>query len=174
MQFGIRILQEVVDYVVPLPGWVRGLEGELRILLVAFSREANIVELNFIYAGLSGFLGQGNVVGLYFLIRSIGPNQLAVLTPRLTTLARLHCQLRMMCNQRLIPEYGYARDRMHPKRVQETCVLVQVLDWRTMTRRNQLMIEIDVHPAIAVLDIENDGIAANLSPLANNVDALLA
>ncbi len=63
-----------------------GLKHEAGVFLIAFGREADVVELNFIGAGLGDELGEGDVVILNCGIRGIGPDQLAVLAPGLAGL----------------------------------------------------------------------------------------
>ena len=58
-----------------------------RVGLIAFGREADIIELDFIGAAGGHKLCQRQVVILHRGVRRIGPNQLAVLSPGLRTFA---------------------------------------------------------------------------------------
>src|SRR6185437_1560881 len=102
------------------------LEGEAGVFLVAFGREADIIELDLIRSACDGCFGQSNVVFLYFDPRGVGPDQLAVLAPGLAVFLRLHRQFRMRDYEPLVPENGDARDRIHSLGMQEMCVLWQI------------------------------------------------
>ena len=68
MELGVGFFQEADDYVGALifPVWMLGLKNEAGVFLVAFGGEADVVELNFIGAGLGYELGEGDVVVLNF------------------------------------------------------------------------------------------------------------
>ena len=66
----ISAIQEIGDHVITVQLWVF-LKGKLRVGLVAFGREADIVKLDFVHAGRGHILGQRDVVILHFLIRAV-------------------------------------------------------------------------------------------------------
>jgi len=74
VQLSIGSAQEVADYVAAMPGWVLGLESESGVFLIAFSREANIVELHFIHTRQGCLLRERNIVILHLDLRRIGPD----------------------------------------------------------------------------------------------------
>jgi len=91
-------------------------------------READVVELNFIGAGLCDELGESDVVILNFGVRRVGPDQLAVFAPRLSGFLRLHRQFRMFNYHALVAEDGDAGDGVHVFGVQEVHELRQVVN----------------------------------------------
>ena len=173
MKLGIGLAQEVNDHVGALPGGMRSLENEAGIFLVTFSREADVVKLNFICAKLRDIFGERDVVILHFGTGRIGPHQLAVFAPGLLAAFGLHRQLGMLAHHALVAEHGDARDGVHVFRVQEANVLGQVVNVDVMTGQ-QRMVEGDVHVAVGVLDVEHDCIAAGLAPAADNLNAVVA
>ena len=130
MQFGVGMFQEVGDHVGAMPLGMLGLKDKTRVFLIALGREADIVKLNFISAGFGGLHGQRNVVLLNLGLRRIGPNQLAVLAPRLAGAMRLHRQLRMLLHQPLVAEDGHARNGVHILRMQKAHKLRQIVESR--------------------------------------------
>src|SRR5580704_19322579 len=73
-----------------LLAFLLALKDEAGIFLIAFGREANVVEQNFIGAGLGHEPGEGDVVILNLGVGRVGPDQLAVLAPGLAGLFRFH------------------------------------------------------------------------------------
>ena len=65
------------------------LEDEGGVFLVAFGGEADVVELDFIYAELGYLLRQSEVIVLNFGVGGIGRDQLAVFAPGLMRTAPL-------------------------------------------------------------------------------------
>src|SRR6185437_7510762 len=61
VQSSVRTLQEVSNYVGTLPVRMYLLEGEAGVFLVAFGREADIIELDLIRSTCDGCFGQSNV-----------------------------------------------------------------------------------------------------------------
>src|ERR1700756_2034075 len=104
MQFGVAALEEVGNDVRTLPLRMFGLEVEAGVFLVAFGREADVVELDLVHAGVGDVLSQSDVVFLDLGIRGVSPNQLAVLAPRQAGAVRLYGKFRMGLNQALVAE----------------------------------------------------------------------
>ncbi len=143
------------------------------VFLIAFGGEADVVELNFVGAGLGYEFGQRDVVFLHLGLRRIGPDQLAVFAPGLPGLSRLHGEFGMLHHQPFVAEDGDARDGMHVLGVQEVNKLWQVMNVDLMFAE-QRMFEGNIHAAIGILNVENDGVAANLAPVANDAHAMVA
>src|SRR6476646_2500197 len=95
------------------------LEGELRVGLVAFGREADVVKLDLVHTRRGNVFGQGYVVILDFLMGAVRPDQLAVLAPRLVQASGLDSQRTMVLGDIIVPEERLARDYVHIQRMQE-------------------------------------------------------
>src|SRR5580698_3777930 len=113
MDLGIGAIEEVGNHFRTLFFRMIGLIIKLGILLIALGWKADVVELNFIDSRLGYELGEGDVIVLNLGIRGIGPDQLAVFTPRLAGAMRFHRQFSVSSDQVLIAEDGDTRDRMH-------------------------------------------------------------
>ena len=105
-----------------------GLKAKAGVFLIAFGREAHVVELHFVDARLGDELRQGDVVVLHLAVRGIGPDELAVLTPGLAGSMRLDGQFRMRRYQVLVAEDGHARNGVHVFEMQELHELWQIGD----------------------------------------------
>src|ERR1022692_943091 len=149
------------------------LKREAGIFLIALGSEADVVELNLIRAGLGHELGQSDVVILNFGIRRIGPYQLAVFTPGLLVSLRLYGQLGMLDHHALVAEDGDAGDGVHVLRVQEVYKLRQVVNVDLMLAQ-QRMLEGNIDAAVAVLNIEDHGVAADFAPVADDAHSVIA
>src|ERR1700679_4045913 len=79
----------------------------------------------------------------------------------------------MSCDQVLVAEDGDAGYRVHVFGMQEVDKLGQVGNIVALTGC-QRMIEGDVDDAVAILDIEDDGVAADLAPMTADALAVLA
>ena len=130
MNFGIGMLQEVGNHIGAMPLRMLGLEVEAGIFLVTLGGESDVVELDFVSTGLGRLLGQRDVVFLHLGLGRIGPDQLAVLTPRLSGLVRLHGEFGMGFHQPLVAENGDPSDGVHVLRMQKVDELGQVAEWR--------------------------------------------
>ena len=173
VKLGVGMLQEVGNHIGTMPVGMRGLEDEAGVFLFAFGREADIVELDFVGPGFGCFLGERDVVFLHFRLRRIGPDQFAVLTPRLARLLRFHRQFGMRHDQSLVAEDGDSGDGMHALRMQEANVFRQIMEIGMMAAQ-QRMIKRNVDDAVAVLDIEDHGVSAHFAPVLNNPDSVIA
>src|SRR5579883_1232748 len=80
----------------------------------------------------------------------------------------------MMGDQQLVPEYRDTSDRMQVLRVQPVRVFGQVAYVRLSPLGRQRVVRSDAQASVAILDVENNRVAARLLPLANNVNALIA
>ncbi len=149
------------------------LVSERGIFLVAFGGKAHVVELHFIDSRLGHELRQRNVIILHLRVRGVGPDQLAVFAPGLTGAMRLHRQLRMARNQMLIAEDGDASDRVHVFGMQEMNELRQVGNVMTLSA-GERVVEGDVDDAVAILDVEDDRVAADLAPVADDAHSMIA
>ena len=168
--FALRVCRNAgggVGQLAALPAgcfWLVFLEDEQCVFLVAFGGEADVVELDFIDAELGYVLGQGDVIVLHLGVRRIGPDQLAVLAPRGVVLAGLDGEFGMIHDQALVAEDGDAGDGVHVLLVQEMHELRHVVDVN-LVLAEQRMLEGNVDAAVGVLDIEDDGIAADFAPV---------
>jgi len=152
--------------------WVLlGLVDEAGIFLIAFGGEADVVELNFIGAGLCDELGESDVVILNFGVRRVGPDQLAVFAPRLSGFLRLHRQFRMFNYHALVAEDGDAGDGVHVFRSAGSARTSAGRDIDLMLAE-QGVLEGNVDAAVGIFDIEDDGIAANFSPMADDAESV--
>ena len=149
------------------------LEHELGVFLVSFGGEADVVELDFVHAELGYVLGEGDVIVLNLGVRRIGPHELAVLAPRGVVLARLDGQLRMRHNQALVAEHRNTGDGVHVLLVQEIDQLRHVMDVY-LVLPEQGVLEGNIDAAVGVLDIEDDGIAANFAPMLDDAESVIA
>ena len=149
------------------------LEDEGCVFLVTFSRKADVIELDLIHAQLGYVLGQGDVVILNFGVGGIGPNQLSVFAPGSVILAGLDCELGVLGDQAFVTEDGDAGNGVHVLLVQEADQLGDVMDVDLMFSEERVL-EGNRHAAVGVLDVENDGVAANFTPVTDNVDSLVA
>ena len=128
MNFGIGMFQEVGNHVRAMPLRMLGFEVEAGVFLVTLGGETDIVELNFVGAGFGSFLGQRDVILLHLGLRRIGPDQLAVLAPRLPGLLRFHRQFGMGLHQALVAEHCDSGDGVHVLRMQEANELGQIVE----------------------------------------------
>ncbi len=158
MDLAIGTLQEIRNHLGALRlCWmirVVGFEIETCILLVAFGRETDVVELHFIHARLRHELGQGDVVILHLHIGGIGPDQFPILAPGFAGAMRLHREFRMCGYQVLVAEDRDPGDRMHVLGVQKADELRQIGNIVALSG-SQRMIEGDIDDAVAILDIEH-------------------
>lgn len=150
-----------------------GLENEAGVFLVAFGGEADVVELNFIGAGLGYELGEGDVVILNFGVGGVGPDQLAVFAPGLAGSFRLHCQLGVLDYHALVAEDGDAGDGVHVLGMQEVNELGQVVNV-DLVLAEQRMLEGNVDAAVGVFDVEDYGVAADFAPVADDAESVVA
>ena len=79
----------------------------------------------------------------------------------------------MLAYQPLIAEYGNPGDRVHVLRVQKAYELRQVVNGCVMTAQ-QSMLERNIHAAVAILNIEDNRIAADLTPTPNDPQSTIA
>ena len=149
------------------------LEDELGVFLVAFGGEADVVELDFVDAELGYVLGQGDVVILNFGLAGIGPDQLAVFAPGGVVLAGLDGEFGMLLDQALVAEDGDAGDGVHVLLVQEVHELRHVMDV-DLVLAEQRVLEGNGHAAVGILDVEDDGVAANFAPVADDAESVVA
>src|SRR5579863_249198 len=159
MQLGIGMLQEVRNHVGTVPSRMVGLEHEASVFLISLSRKTDVVELNFVHAGFRSFLGQGNIVCLYFGLRGVGPYQFAVFAPWLPSFMGLYRQLTMGNHQPLVAKDGHSGNGVHTLRVQEVGELRQVMN-RDVVAASEGMVKGNVDASVAILHIENYGISA--------------
>ena len=143
------------------------------VFLVAFGGEADVVELDFIHAELGYVLGEGDVVVLDRGVRGIGPDQLAVLAPRGVVLAGLDGQFGMLDDQALVAEHGDAGDGVHVLLVQEMHEFRDVMQVDVVLAE-QRMFPGNGHAAVGVLDIEDDRVAADFAPVADDAESVIA
>ena len=156
--------------------------GEARIGLVAFGREADIIELDLIGAAGGHKLCQRQVVILHRRIGGIGPHQLAVLPPRLWAFAigsfqrarRLHRQLGMVRHQMLIAKQRDAGNGMHVHAMQESNELWQIADIWMVNLWRQGMIERHAGQAIAIFNVKDYRVAAQVVPALDKPYPMLA
>ena len=92
----------------------------------------------------------------------------------LSGLVRLHRQFGMGFHQALVAEDGDAGDGVHVLRMQEVDELRQVMECSAVVAPEQRMLEGDGDAAIAVLDIEDHGVAAHFTPVADDANAMIA
>ena len=76
VKLGVGVLQEVGNDVRAMPFRMLRLEVEAGVFLVAFGREAHVIELNFVGTGFGRLPGQSDVVLLHLRLRGIGPTSL--------------------------------------------------------------------------------------------------
>ena len=79
----------------------------------------------------------------------------------------------MLDHQSLVAEDGDARDRVHVLRVQEMDELGQVVNVHRMLAQ-QRMLESNVHAAVGVFNVEDDRIAADFAPVADDAQSVIA
>src|SRR5215469_17020038 len=79
----------------------------------------------------------------------------------------------MGLHQSLIAEDRDTGDRMHALRMQKVCKFRHIADV-DMLPAGQRMVEGNVDAAVAVLDIENYGIAPHFTPVLDNAYAVVA
>ena len=149
------------------------LEDELGVFLVAFGGEADVVELDFVDAELGYVFGEGDVIVLDLGVRGIGPDQLAVLAPGGVVLAGLDGEFGMRHDQALVAEHGDAGDGVHVLLVQEVHELGHVVDV-DLVLAEQRVLEGNVDAAVGVLDVEDDGVAADFAPVLDDAEAVIA
>ena len=149
------------------------LEDEGGVSLVAFGGEADVVELDFVYAELGYVLGQRDVIVLNFGVGGIGPDQLAVFAPGLMRSARLDGEFGMLHHQALVAEDGNARDGMHVLLVQEVDELRDVVNV-DLVPAEQRVLERNVDAAVGVFDVEHYGVAADFAPVADDAESMVA
>src|SRR5437588_650242 len=80
----------------------------------------------------------------------------------------------MVACQQLIAEERNACDGMHVLRMQKADQLRQVADGMMLRVRRQMMIECHVKRAIAILNVEDNGVTAQVMPSADKADAIVA
>src|ERR1700721_996117 len=180
MNLGIGAIEEMGNHFRALRDfWMVGMLGlvglkiERGIFLVAFGREADVVELHFVNSRLGHELCQRNVVVLNLHVRWIGPDQFSIFAPRLARAMRLYSQLRMRRNQVFIAEDRDSRNGMHVLRMKEVNKLWQVGDVMTLSGC-EWVIESDIDYAVTILDVENHGVASNLAPVADDAFPVFA
>ena len=149
------------------------LEVKGGVLLIAFRRKTDVVELHFIDSSLGHEFRQGDVVILHFGVRGIGPDQLAVFPPGLASAMRLHGQFRVARDQMFVAEDGDAGDGVHVFGMQEVNELGQVGNVVALSA-GQRVVEGDVDDAVAILYIEDHRIAADLSPMSDDAQSMIA
>src|ERR1700674_2563495 len=76
-------------------------------------------------------------------------------------------------DQMLIAEDGDASNGMHVFGMQEANELGQVGNIVALSG-SQRMVEGDVDDAVAILDVEDDGVAADFTPMADNAHSMIA
>ena len=150
-----------------------GLVDECGVFLVAFGGEADVVELNFVGAGLGDEFGEGDVVILDYGVGGIGPDQLPVFAPGLAGFVRMHGEFGMGDDQALVAEDGDAGDGVHVFGVQKVHELGQVVNVDLMLAE-QRMFEGDGNAAVGIFDVEDDGVAADLAPVADDAEPVIA
>src|SRR5229473_5985380 len=150
-----------------------GLIKEAGVFLIAFGGEADVVELNLIRAGLGYELGEGDVELLHFGLRGVGPDQLAVFTPGLFRLSRLRGQFGMLDHHALVAKNGDAGYGVHILRVQEVNKLRQVVNVNLMLAEKRVL-EGNGDAAVGIFDVEDHGVAADLAPVADDSQAVIA
>src|SRR4029077_16597048 len=150
-----------------------GLVVERGIFLIAFGRKADVIEPRCIDSGLSYELGQGDVIVLDFGIRGVGPDELAVFAPALSGATRLYGQFGMAGDQMLVAEDGDASDGMHVFGMQEANELGQVGNIVALSG-GERVVKGDVDDAVAILDVENDRVAADFAPMADYAHSMIA
>src|SRR5580692_4961495 len=143
------------------------------VFLVAFGGEADVVELNFIRAGLGHEFGESDIEILHFGLRGIGPDQLAVFAPGLLGFLGLDCEFGMFDDHALVAEYGDAGDGVHVLGMQEVDELWKVADIDLVLAEERVL-EGNVDAAVGVFDIEDDGVAADLAPAADDAKSVVA
>src|SRR5690242_6306075 len=79
----------------------------------------------------------------------------------------------MFLDQALVAEDGDARNGMHILLVQEVDQLGNVVDVNFVLSEKRV-VKMDVDATIGILDVENDGIAANFAPMADDSKAVIA
>src|SRR5215472_8853582 len=149
------------------------LVDELRVFLVAFGGEADVVKLDFIDSKLGYVLGESDVIILNFRVRGIGPDELAVFTPSGVIAARLDGEFGMRYHQALVAKNSDTGDGVHVHAMQEVHELGHIVHVN-LVLTEQWVIEGNRHTAIRVFNIEDHGIAANRTPFANNAQSFVA
>src|SRR6202140_4501362 len=177
MDLGIGAIEEISDHIRALHlRWMIGMLGlvvERGIFLVAFGGKADVIELHFIDSGLGYELGESDVIVLDFGIRGVGPDELAVFAPALAGATRLYGQFGMACDEMLIAEDGDASDGVHVFGMQEANELRQVGNIVALSG-GQRVVEGDVDDAVAILYVEDDRVAADFAPMADNAHSMIA
>ena len=173
MEFGVGFLQEAEITSERCHLGCFSLEDEAGVFLVAFGGEADVVELNFVGAGLGYEFGQRDVVILNFGVGGVGPDQLAVFAPGLAGFLRLDGEFGMLDYQALVAEDGDAGDGVHVLGVQEVDELRQVVDV-DLVLAEQRMLEGNVDAAVGIFDVEDDGVAADFAPVADDAESVIA
>ena len=79
----------------------------------------------------------------------------------------------MLDDHALVAEDGDAGDGVHVFGVQEVDELRQVVNIDLMLAE-QRMLEGNVHAAVGVFDVEDDGVAADLAPVADDAKSVIA
>ncbi len=79
----------------------------------------------------------------------------------------------MLDDHALVAEDGDAGDGVHVFGVQEVDELWQVVNVNLMLAE-QRMLERNVDAAIGIFDVEDDGVAADFAPVADDADAMIA
>ena len=150
-----------------------GLVIEGSIFLVAFGGKADVVKLNFVDSGLGDEFRQGDVVILDFGVRGVGPDELAVFTPGLIGAAGLYREFGMSGDEVLIAEEGDAGDGVHVFGMQEVNKLRQIGNIVALSG-GEGVVEGDVDDAVAIFDIEDDGVATDFLPMADDAQSVIA
>ena len=79
----------------------------------------------------------------------------------------------MFLDQALVAEDRDARDGMHILLVQEVDQLGNIVDVNLVLSEERV-VEMDIDATIGILDIEDDGIAANFAPMADDSKSMIA
>ena len=88
-------------------------------------------------------------------------------------LAGLDGEFGMLHDQALVAEDGDAGDGVHVLLVQEVDELRHVVDV-DLVLAEQRVLEGNVDAAVGVLDIEDDGVAADFAPVADDAESVIA
>src|SRR5580692_9596065 len=143
------------------------------VFLVAFGGEVDVVELNLVRARLGYEFGESDIEILNFGLRRIGPDQLAVFAPGLLSFLGLDREFGMFDDHALVAEDGDAGDGVHILGMQEVDELRKVVNI-DLVLAEEGMLEGNVDAPVRVLDIEDDGIAADLAPVADDAESVVA
>src|SRR5215469_1512910 len=146
----VGMLQEICNYIGAFPAGVLSLKNEAGIFLIALRREANIVELNFIYAGLGSAPGERDVVFLNLGVGRICPDEFAIFPPGLTRPTRIDRQFRMCDYQVFIAEDSDTSNGVYSLGMQKVGKFCQIRNDRMAFVGGQRMRERDVQYAVAV------------------------